>query len=154
MRSPRYAVSSADRTGEFPTQPIGSICAVARDGPSSRDPARRRARETIGTSPRPTCGVENGNATRDAQDLNIPSSSVDVVICRWGFMLMEDPPRPFDRPRECCVPVAGSHSQSGVILAGTHGRRSTQKSSLTSGLRRWLRRLMQAGCSHWPIWIG
>jgi SAM-dependent methyltransferase len=27
----------------------------------------------------------------DAQDLNMPSSSVDAVICRWGFMLMEGP---------------------------------------------------------------
>ena len=27
----------------------------------------------------------------DAQDLDIPSASVDAVICRWGYMLMEDP---------------------------------------------------------------
>lgn len=27
----------------------------------------------------------------DAQDLDLPSSSVDAVVCRWGYMLMEDP---------------------------------------------------------------
>ena len=27
----------------------------------------------------------------DAQDLDMPSASVDAVICRWGYMLMEDP---------------------------------------------------------------
>lgn len=27
----------------------------------------------------------------DAQDLDMPSASVDAVVCRWGYMLMEDP---------------------------------------------------------------
>jgi SAM-dependent methyltransferase len=27
----------------------------------------------------------------DAQDLDMPSSNVDAVVCRWGYMLMEDP---------------------------------------------------------------
>jgi SAM-dependent methyltransferase len=27
----------------------------------------------------------------DAQDLDMPSASVDAVICRWAYMLMEDP---------------------------------------------------------------
>jgi ubiquinone/menaquinone biosynthesis C-methylase UbiE len=28
----------------------------------------------------------------EAQDLDMPSASVDAVICRWGYMLMDDPP--------------------------------------------------------------
>ena len=28
---------------------------------------------------------------RDAQELAMPSASVDAVVCRWGFMLMRDP---------------------------------------------------------------
>jgi SAM-dependent methyltransferase len=31
----------------------------------------------------------------DAQDLDWPSASVDAVICRWGYMLMEDPAAAF-----------------------------------------------------------
>jgi SAM-dependent methyltransferase len=31
----------------------------------------------------------------DAQDLDMPSSSVDAVVCRWGYMLMEDPAAAF-----------------------------------------------------------
>jgi SAM-dependent methyltransferase len=51
--------------------------------PAVVDVARRAAAE------RGLGGIEF--QVLDAQDLNIPSSSVDVVICRWGFMLMEDP---------------------------------------------------------------
>lgn len=31
----------------------------------------------------------------DAQDLDMPSSSVDAVVCRWGYMLMQDPAAAF-----------------------------------------------------------
>lgn len=31
----------------------------------------------------------------DAQDLDMPSSSVNAVVCRWGYMLMEDPAAAF-----------------------------------------------------------
>lgn len=31
----------------------------------------------------------------DAQDLDMPSASVDAVVCRWGYMLMDDPAAAF-----------------------------------------------------------
>jgi SAM-dependent methyltransferase len=51
--------------------------------PAVVDVARRAAAE------RDLDGIEFH--VLDAQDLDIPSTSVDAVICRWGYMLMEDP---------------------------------------------------------------
>src|SRR4026209_2479625 len=50
--------------------------------PSVVDAARRAAEE------RGLDGIEF--RVLDAQGLDLPSASVDVVICRWGYMLMED----------------------------------------------------------------
>ena len=51
--------------------------------PAVVDVARRAAAE-LGLS-----GIEF--RMLDAQALDMPSASVDAVVCRWGFMLMEDP---------------------------------------------------------------
>jgi SAM-dependent methyltransferase len=51
--------------------------------PAVVDVARRAAAE------RGLSGI--GFQVLDAQNLDMPSASVDAAICRWGYMLMEDP---------------------------------------------------------------
>ena len=40
----------------------------------------------------------------DAQALDLPDSSVDAVICRWGYMLMPDPPTALRETRRVLRP--------------------------------------------------
>ena len=88
----------------------------------------------------------------DRSDLPIdhPVASVDSVLCRWGYMLMDDPEAACARPAACCGRAAASRSRRGPtpmrtleLAAGARcwssaaspSRRSPARASSTWGAR-------------------
>lgn len=64
--------------------------------PEMVEAARRRGAEL---------GLENVEyRVLDAQALDLPDGSVDGVLCRWGYMLMPDPPRALQETRRVLRP--------------------------------------------------
>ena len=71
-------------------------------------------------------GVANAeHRVMDMQQIDLPDSSVDAVVSRFGYMLVPDPARALRETRR--VLRAGGHSRSlpGLRQTGTPGRRRT-----------------------------
>ena len=69
-------------------------------------------------------GLENAEfRVMDAQKLDLADESVDGVLCRWGYMLVEEPARAFAETRRVLGPEATSHSPSGRARSRTNGHR-------------------------------
>jgi ubiquinone/menaquinone biosynthesis C-methylase UbiE len=83
--------AGAGDTGFLAAARLGSGRLVSTDlAPGMVDAARKRGAEL---------GIANAQyRVLDAQAMDLPDESFDGVICRWGFMLMPDPPAAF---REC-----------------------------------------------------
>jgi ubiquinone/menaquinone biosynthesis C-methylase UbiE len=84
-------------TGFLVASLLGDGRLVSTDlSPSMVDAAQKRGREL---------GITNADyRTLDAQSMDLPSSSFDGVICRWGFMLMPDPAAAFRESMRVLVP--------------------------------------------------
>ncbi|MDX6544681.1 MAG: hypothetical protein QOG02_455 [Gaiellales bacterium] len=68
--------------------------AAARIGPSGRLLATDQAPEMVAGARRRAAELGLTNAecrTLDAEQMDLPDSSFDIVLCRWGYMLMLDP---------------------------------------------------------------
>ncbi len=70
--------------------------AAARLGPAGRLISTDFSAEMVGAAERRALELGLGNVEHrivDAQAIGLPDSSVDRVVCRWGYMLMPDPAR-------------------------------------------------------------
>ena len=105
--------------------------------PKMLEAARRRGAER---------GVANAEyRVIDAERIELDDDSVDGVLCRYGYMLMADPPRRWPRRAACCVRGAGSHSPSGDRPSGTRSSRSSAASWSSAAT---CRRPSPAGARH------
>jgi SAM-dependent methyltransferase len=75
--------------------PVGGVI-VSDQAEAMLDGARARAGEL---------GLSNVEfQVFDAEWIDLPIASVDVVLCRWGYMLMADPPAAFAETRRVLKP--------------------------------------------------
>ena len=56
--------------------------------------------------------------------IDLPTASVDAVLCRWGYMLTVDPAAGMRETRRVLRPAAASRSRSGTGRRRIRGRRS------------------------------
>jgi SAM-dependent methyltransferase len=72
----------------------------------------------------------------DAERMDLGDSSVDGVLCRFGYMLMADPAAALAETRRVLREVVGSALPSGLSLSGTRGPRSRARPWSTSATSR------------------
>ena len=58
----------------------------------------------------------------DAEWIDLPLASVDAVLCRWGYMLMADPPAALAETRRVLRPGARRAGRVGLASSTTPGR--------------------------------
>jgi ubiquinone/menaquinone biosynthesis C-methylase UbiE len=93
--------------------------------PAMLDVARRRAEEL---------DIRNADfRVMDAEHLDLDTASVDGVLCRFGYMLIADPPPRWPRPAGCCAPVGASRWPCGQLPNATRSSRPSPRHLPKSG---------------------